>query len=142
MIVFLRGDIITRTGKRHRNQVKDDVGLIQSDRAFQVRKEGYYEFTFEGGDLDRRQIVNETRLGPAQAWFSPLLGDMELSDFPEGFTFGNGSSGPFTVTVVRGDVTTNIPVVWCVFPNGVTLTDEQKYRMQEIFEGIPPGTPS
>ena len=47
MIVILRGDIITQTGKSHHDQIRDDVGSLEVASKYQARKEGFYEFSFE-----------------------------------------------------------------------------------------------
>ena len=143
MIVILRGDIITQTGKSHHDQIRDDVGSLEVASKYQGRKDGFYEFSFETATvvatgLEVQRVAGETRLGDLDVWISPLLGDLTLADLPDSFAFGNGSTGPIDL-MIRGETRW---ITWCVFPYGTVLSDAQKYRLQEIFEGIPPGTPS
>jgi hypothetical protein len=142
-VAILAGHISTNTGKRHRDQVADDVGAVETDSTIQFRKEGYYRITYTEQSTPYPHVTDsEELIGTDDIWISPLLGDFVVGDLPDNFAFGNGSTGPTRVTKSRDGVLTPVQIIVCCFPNGFVLTDAQKYRLQEIFEGIPPGTPS
>ena len=146
-VAVLAGHITTNTGKQHRDQVADDVGAIESDATIQFRKEVCYRISYitsEAIDEYSTELVEQRAelIGSDDIWISPLLGDFTVDDLPDGFTFGNGSSGPSRLTKIREEVGTSIQITVVCFPYETVLSDAQKYRLQEIFEGIPPGTPS
>lgn len=148
MIVILKGGFDPPRTRRVRLQVNEDVGAPEDDPTIQVRKEGWYRL--ELVTVNKPDVVDgvditvttqepsgvETRLGPTTIWVSPLLGAITLDDFPDGFRFGNAAAGSITLPLSEPTL-----VDWVVFPYGTSLTSEQLYRMQEIFEGIPPGNP-
>jgi hypothetical protein len=142
-VAILAGHISTNTGKRHGAQVADDVGAVETDSTIQFRKEGCFRITYTEHLAPSPHITQVAELiGPDDIWISPLLGDLTVDDLPDGYLFGNGSTGPVTITKVRDAVLIPVPITVCCFPRGTVLSDAQKYRLQEIFEGIPPGTPS
>ena len=146
-VAILAGHIPTHTGKQHRDQVADDVGAVETDATIQFRKEGCYRITTITSaainEHSTERVEHSAELiGADDIWISPLLGDFSADDLPDGFSFGNGSTGPMTLTKIRDGVSVLILFTVCCFPRGTVLTDAQKYRLQEIFEGIPPGTPS
>ena len=110
--------------KRRARQVREDVGNLELDPAVQARMDGYYR--------------NGERIGTTTIRVSPLLQDKEitLDSFPDGFTFGN--DGTNASVPLHGKL---VPLAWQVWPLGTELTDQQFYRLREIFEGIPPGNP-
>ena len=142
-VAILAGHITTSTGKRHRDQVADDVGVMEHDATIQFRKEGCYRVTITKYE-DFGEVVEYSAelIGSDEIWISPLLGDFTVDDLPDDYAFGNGSSGPSRLTKIRDEVGTFIQITVVCFPYETVLSDAQKYRLQEIYEGIPPGTPS
>ena len=133
MIIVLRGDFDPPRTKRVLEQV-NEVTTPEHDSTITAKKEGYYRLTFN----DKGEVSNEALIGPPDIWFSPLLDGLSLTDFPDGFSFGNGNSGPVFIRRRDGE---NVCITWCVLPEGGTLDDCHLYSMQEIHEGIPPGNP-
>ena len=88
---------------------------------------------------------NNTLLGPERVYISPLLGDLQLSDFPDGYRFGNNTTGslvPLKRRQADGSVKLSMELLaWTVFPYETRLSPTELYRMREIFEGLPPGSP-
>ena len=149
-VTLFAGHIPTHTGKRHRDQVVDDIGIeYVTDPTLEFRKEGCFRNRYTNPDakptfenpLVSTEVVAEF-IETDDIWISPLLGDLVVGDLQDNFSFGNGSTGPVLITKIRDGVSIPVKIVVCCFPQGTTFTDEQLYRMQEIFEGIPPGTPS
>ena len=142
-VAILAGHITTSTGKRHRDQVADDVGAMERDPTIQFRKEGCYRVATIR-DEDSGEVVERSAelVGADEIWISPLLGDFTVDDLPDDYTFGNGSTGPSQLSKIRDEVGTFVQITVVCFPYETVLSDAQKYRLQEIFEGIPPGTPS
>lgn len=142
MLVLLKSHNPPRT-RRASLQLKEDVAPPEHDPTIQVRREGYFKLELhtvldgvEGEpDCPMITIPNgvETFIGK-KVWVSPLLGDFTVDDFPEDWSFGNGYGGP---TLING-----VQITHVVFPWGTVLTPEQLYRLQEIYEGIPPGNPA
>ena len=121
----------TTRSRRVRNEVMD----YSQNGDYRACKEGYYHRNSDG---------METRLGPVDIWFSPLLGSISLDQFPDNFSFGN--NGTETVVPLRkiqpdGSVAVeSTHMRFYVWPYGTVLTPAQLSRVQEIFEGSPPGS--
>lgn len=119
-------------------EVEEDVGPHESDPTIQWRKEGC--FLLELDDTENRHPTGVDRKIDGDIFISPLLASLgfKYDDMPERFAFGNGSGGPTQVVNSDGET---LWVTWCVFPNSLILDDAKLLRVQEIFEGIPPGNP-
>jgi hypothetical protein len=160
VIALLLGGLDPERVSPRRVQVREDVAPMEHDPTVQARKEGYYRLTLETYtpvafpgvqfvDTDdaavtavpssATRVTGEALLAPLDIWFSPLL-DLTIDDIPANFSFGNGSTGPKTFSITRDGVTTKVLAVICVFPVATVLDADQKLRLQEIFEGIPPGS--
>ena len=149
MIAILKGGFDPPRTKRHWDQVRADVAKHEYSSRIQATKEGRYSLDVDpvGGWLTGAK----TLIGPENAWFSPLLladfPTLSLSNFPEGFNFGNGATGPASVGIRTQQpdgttLTTVLSIAWVVFPYGTVLTAAKLYRLQEIVEGSPPGNPA
>ena len=145
MIMIFVGADPPRIRSRSR-QTREDVGLADSDTRVQIRKEGRFLITLGLPTIDGlNRIVTEVPVGPEPVWISPLLGDLQLSDFPDNYSFGSGAvfaSVGFKRTLPDGSIKAWLGYIsTAVFPVGTQLTDAQIYRMREIMEGLPPGSP-
>ena len=151
MIAILHGGFDPPRTRRIQLQIREDVAILSDDPTVQFEGEAMYRlemrtFVPEGETESITLPSGVKTLVSTDVLISPLLGDLQLSDFPEGFTFGNGCSGPKDIEKHRTDIDGNetveiVPVKWCVVPPGTVLADARWSRLQEIFEGIPPGSP-
>ena len=118
-------------------QVWQDVAYHEYSPLIRATKGGRIESVV---DADNRLTGATINLGAEVVRFTPLLismiGDVSLDDFPDGWSFGNATTGSVDVPLKRQGPT---PLTWTVFPYGTVLDDTQWLRLQEIFEGIPPG---
>jgi hypothetical protein len=125
--------------RRHFQQVWEDVAYHEYSPLITATKGGRIKSVV---DSDNKLTGEKENLGAEVVKFSPLLisiiGDVTLDDFPDGWVFGNGTTGAVNVNLKRQGQTL---LVWTVFPYGTVLDDAKWLRLQEIFEGIPPGNP-
>lgn len=152
MLCILRDDIPIWTGRHKREYVVEEIASMEHDKSLQRRKEGWFSREMETltwEDPETKVVHSQDyAVGPrtfveiGDTFISPLCGDLTLADFPDNSRFGNGSTGPITITYSRDGVEKQVVVVAVVFPRGTVLSEAKRQRLCEIYEGIPPGTPS
>ena len=134
MIVVTKGGYDPPRHTTRSRRVRNEVLDYRQSSEYSARKEGYYRVAQDG---------TETRMGPIDIRFSPLLGDVSLDQFPDNFSFGN--NGTETVVPLRKVQHDGLVVIapthmrFYIWPYGTVLTPAQLYRVREIFEGSPPG---
>lgn len=162
MIGFFKGGFDPPRDMRNSRRIQEGVHIYEHSRAIQFRKEGVFQLNFETvrmpanpysvlGEPDSIEhseeiITSETLLGPLDTFFSPLLladfnGDLSIDNFPDGFAFGNGGTGHIGIPMTHNGVVTQTSICWTIFPVGTVLDNDQVYRLQELIEGVPPGSP-
>ena len=146
--------------RRHMRQVREDIRWEESNPLITCTKEGMFELAYRTriipakacltcGQSSPETTVTEIAgpgrfIGVPEVYISPGLGDLKLSDFPDGFTFGGGAKASIQLTRISPTGQRYLwseSITWGIFPYGTKLTDSQWYRMREIFEGMPPGNP-
>lgn len=80
--------------------------------------------------------VGESRVaGPRQVYISESLDGVTLDNFLPGRSFGNGVTLCGHVALNVGGVKFTRIISWCIFPNGTTLTQDQRQTLRRLFEG-------
>jgi len=144
MIVITKAGFDPPRDRRCSLQVKEDIGMPEQTRGISASMKGRTQTVMVPVVLDSGQTVlrpkgQKTNLGKEKIWISPLL-DITVKELSPDLIFGNGTTGPMALQYIRdGEARLEYGIV-TVFPYGTVLTVAQCYRMQEIFEGIPPGS--
>jgi len=149
MLCFLLGGFDPPRLKRVFLRVREEVAHHEYGWNIQATKEGRFTLS-ESLDADGQLQIAQTLVGPEDVWFSPLLvahvgGVLSLDNFRDGAKFGNGATGRgenLYFTAPDGTIEIkHVHLSIMVFPYGMVLTGDQWYHLQEILEGVPPGSP-
>jgi len=88
-------------------------------------------------DLQESIVSENIEPAPREAYISPSLkkkdgSPVTIDDFPDNFSFGNGTTANSKVILKDG---TELYLTWCVLPAGANLTPVQKTNLHSIVTG-------